>query len=261
MLCPNAFSLVCLFRFPEFVSLISIAKKFLEGGCGILGGERKEDRMKVCPECRTKNDDLTNFCKKCGLVLAGPAFKDKREKVLGNEKKSPWVLISLGVIAVVLGGVVFWILEAKTTTNPKIASQQKVMDRVNYSGQTIPMTDIVARVQNGKIVIPLEVVKEKKMVRFEYEGNGVKVPLLAYVTLAGRVVTAISMCEPCRSTRFHIQDQALVCNACNTEWSLETLKGISGGCMNYPPEVIPSTVEKDSILIEEKVVVGWKPRA
>ncbi|HUL22846.1 MAG TPA: DUF2318 domain-containing protein [Thermodesulfobacteriota bacterium] len=217
--------------------------------------------MKVCPECRTKNDDLTNFCKKCGLVLAGPAFKDKREKVLGNEKKSPWVLISLGVIAVVLGGVVFWILEAKTTTNPKIASQQKVMDRVNYSGQTIPMTDIVARVQNGKIVIPLEVVKEKKMVRFEYEGNGVKVPLLAYVTLAGRVVTAISMCEPCRSTRFHIQDQALVCNACNTEWSLETLKGISGGCMNYPPEVIPSTVEKDSILIEEKVVVGWKPRA
>ncbi|HVP79255.1 MAG TPA: DUF2318 domain-containing protein [Thermodesulfobacteriota bacterium] len=217
--------------------------------------------MKVCPECRTKNDDLTNFCKKCGLVLAGPAFKDKREKVLGNEKKSPWVLISLGVIVVVLGGVAFWILEAKTTTNPRIASQQKVMDRVNYSGQTIPMTDIVARVQNGKIVIPLEVVKEKKMVRFEYEGNGVKVPLLAYVTLAGKVVTAISMCEPCRSTRFHIQDQALVCNACNTEWSLETLKGISGGCMNYPPEVIPSTVERDSILIEEKVVVGWKPRA
>jgi hypothetical protein len=31
--------------------------------------------------------------------------------------------------------------------------------------------------------------------------------------------------------------------------------------MNYPPEVIPSTVEKDSVLIEEKVVLGWKPRA
>src|SRR3974390_3234103 len=93
------------------------------------GEKNKEDRMKVCPECQTKNDDLTNFCKKCGLLLAGPAFKDKREKVLGNRKKSPWVLISLGVIVVVLGGVAFWILEAKTTTNPKIASQQKVMDR------------------------------------------------------------------------------------------------------------------------------------
>jgi len=193
--------------------------------------------------------------------MAGFSFKDKREKVLGEKKKSPWFFISLIVIAIVLGGVVFWIIHGKTTANPKIASQQKVMDRVDYAGQTIPMTDIVAKVEKGKISIPLDLVKEKKMVRFEYEGNGVKIPLLAYVTLAGRVVTAISMCEPCRSTRFHIQDKALVCNACNTEWSLETLKGIRGGCMDYPPEVIPSAVEKDRVLIEEKVVLGWKPRA
>jgi len=217
--------------------------------------------MKVCPECRTKNDDLTNFCKKCGFLLASPAFKEKKEKVLGEKKKSPWGFISLGVIAVVLGGVAFWIIEARTTTNPQIASQQKVMDRVDYTGKTIRMTDIVAKVENGKISVPLDSIKENKMIRFEYEGNGVRIPLLAYITLAGRVVTAISMCEPCRSTRFHIQDQALVCNACNTEWSLETLKGMRGGCMNYPPEVIPSPVEKDRVLIQEKVVLGWKPRA
>ena len=192
--------------------------------------------------------------------MAGSSFKDKREKVLGEKKKSPWFFISLIVIAVVLGGVAFWIIHGKTTANPKIASQQKVMDRVDYAGQTISMTDIVAKVEKGKISIPVDLVKEKKVVRFEYEGNGVKIPLLAYVTLAGRVVTAISMCEPCRSTRFHIQDKTLVCNACNTEWNLETLKGISGGCMNYPPEVIPSVVEKDRVLIEEKVVLGWKPR-
>ncbi len=216
--------------------------------------------MKVCTECQTKNDDLTTFCKKCGLLLTGAAFTEKKEKVLGEKKKRSWGLISLGVIVVVLGGVAFWIIEAKTTTRSQIGSRQKVMDRVNYSGQTLPMTDIVAKVEDGKIAIPLDLVKEKKMVRFEYEGKGLKVPLLAYVTPAGRVVTAISMCEPCRSTRFHIQDQALVCNACNTEWNLETLKGIRGGCMNYPPEVIPSTVERDRILIEEGVVLGWKPR-
>jgi len=216
--------------------------------------------MKVCPQCQTKNDDASNSCKKCGFLMAGSNFKDKREKVLG-EKKSPRILISLIIIALLLGGGVFWLIQRKTTVNPKIASQQKVIERVDYSGQTIPMTDIGAKVENGKISIPLDVVKEKKMVRFEYEGKDVKIPLLAYVTLAGRVVTAISMCEPCRSTRFHIQDKALVCNACNTEWSLETLKGIKGGCMNYPPEVIPSTIEKDRILIEEKVVLDWKPRA
>ena len=188
------------------------------------------------------------------------SFKDKRERVLNERKRFPRILLALIIIALLLGGVTFWMMGRKTTANPKIASQQKVVEKVDYSGQTIPMTDIRAKVENGKISIPLDVVKEKKMVRFEYEGKGVKIPLLAYVTLAGRVVTAISMCEPCRSTRFHIQDKTLVCNACNTEWNLETLKGISGGCMNYPPEVIPSTIEKDRVLIEESVVLGWKPR-
>jgi len=217
--------------------------------------------MKLCPECRTKNEDASHFCGKCGFLLAGSLYQEMRERVLGEKKKMHSLFISLVVVIVLLGGVAFWIIEAKTTVNPKIASQRKVMDRVDYSGQTVPMTDIAARVENGKISIPLDLVKRKKMVRFEYEGNGVKIPLLAYVTPAGRVVTAISLCEPCRSTRFHIQDKVLVCNACNTEWSLETLKGVSGGCMNYPPEVIPNTVEGESVLIQEKSVLGWKPRA
>ena len=122
------------------------------------------------------------------------------------------------------------------------------------------MTDIQAKVEKGKISIPLDVVKEKKMVRFEYEDNGDKIPLLAYITQTGRVVTAVSMCEPCRSTRFHINDKKIVCNACATEWNLETLKGIQGGCLNYPPDVIPSTIEKDRIQIDEKIITQWKPR-
>jgi uncharacterized membrane protein len=122
------------------------------------------------------------------------------------------------------------------------------------------MVDIEAKVENGKISIPLDVVMEKKIVRFEYEGQGLKIPLLSYITLAGRVITAVSMCEPCRSTRFHIKDKTLVCNACNTEWNLDSLKGIRGGCIDYPPEVIPSTVEKGRVLIDEKVVLNWKPR-
>ncbi len=216
--------------------------------------------MKVCPECRTKNDDLDHFCKKCGFLLSNSSLKEKRDKVLA-EKKLPWMWVTFIAAVLALGGAAFWIIEGKTTTNPKIASQQKVMERVDYSGQTISMTDIVAKVESGKISIPLEVLKEKKIVRFEYEGGGVRVPLLAYVTSTGRVVTAVSICEPCRSTRFHIEEKAIVCNSCATEWDLETLKGIKGGCVNYPPAVIPSTVEKDRILIEEKAVLDWKPRA
>jgi uncharacterized protein len=215
--------------------------------------------MKTCPKCKKENDDSSRFCKECGDQLSGSSFQDKKEKILGQKKKAPWVLISLIVVAAVLAGVAYWVIAGGTKADNKIASQ-RVVQGVDYAGQTVQMTDIQAKVENGRISIPLDVVKEKKMVRFEYEGKGRKIPLLSYITLAGRVVTAVSMCEPCRSTRFHIKDKTLVCNACYTEWSLETLQGIKGGCMNYPPEVIPNTVENDHILIDEKIVLGWKPR-
>jgi len=217
--------------------------------------------MKACPKCQTKNQESSDFCKKCGFQLSGSSFQDKKEKVLG-EKKSKRVLIpiSLSVFAIVLIGVGYWIIEGNTGSNPKVSSQPKVSEKVDYAGQTVRMTDIQAKVKNGKISIPLELVKEKKMVYFQYEGNGKIVPLLAYITQSGRVVTAVSMCEPCRSTRFHINDKKIVCNACATEWNLETLKGIQGGCLNYPPDIIPNTMEKDRIQIDEKIVTQWKPR-
>jgi len=217
--------------------------------------------MKACPKCQTKNQDSNNFCKKCGFQLSGSSFQEKKEKVLGEKKRKHILIpISLAVLAMVLVGVGYWIIEGNTGNNPKVSSQPKVSDKVDYSGQTIRMTDIQAKVEKGKISIPLDVVKEKKMIRFEYQNNGFRMPLLAYITQSGRVVTAVSMCEPCRSTRFHINDKKIVCNACGTEWNLETLKGIQGGCLNYPPDVIPSMIEKDRIQIDEKNITQWKPR-
>ena len=215
--------------------------------------------MKKCPKCETKNEDSSNFCKTCGSTLSGSSFQDKRKKVLGEQKKGfPWMLVSLILVAFMLGGVAYWLI-GRESSPPKVLSQ-KVTGKSDYTGQTISMVDIQAKIGNGKITIPLDVVMENKIVRFEYEGHGLKIPLLSYITLAGRVVTAVSMCEPCRSTRFHIKDKTLVCNACYTEWGLDSLKGIRGGCMDYPPEVIPNTVEKGMVVIDEKVVLNWKPR-
>jgi uncharacterized membrane protein len=167
----------------------------------------------------------------------------------------------MAIFAVALAGIGYWILQGKTAADTRVSSQPKIGGSMDYTGQTVRMTDIQAKVGNGKISIPLNDVMEKRIVRFEYEGNGTTIPLLSYMTQAGKLVTAVSMCEPCRSTRFHIKEKTLVCNACYTEWNLETLKGIKGGCLNYPPEVIPSTIEKDRIVIDEKTVTQWKPRA
>ena len=219
--------------------------------------------MKACPKCQTKNQDSSQFCKKCGVKLSDSTFQDKKEKVLGEKKgKLSWGVVSLAVAAVVvLAGFAYWLIQRDNASpDPRVSSQPKVSGNVNYNGQKISMTDVPAKLENGKISIPVEAVLEKKIVRFEYEGNGTKIPLLSYVTQTGKLVTAVSMCEPCRSTRFHIRDKILVCNACGTEWNLETLKGIQGGCLNYPPDVIPSTIVKDKIQIDEKIVTQWKPR-
>jgi len=220
--------------------------------------------MKACPKCQTKNQDSSRFCKKCGVKLTGSTFEEKKEKVLLGEKgeKSYWKTVSLIAVAlIVLVGFTYWLIQrGSAAADPKIASQPKVAEKVDYVGQRINMTDVSAKVENGKISVPVETVLEKRMVRFDYESNGVKIPLLSYVTQTGKVITAVSMCEPCRSTRFHIKDKTLVCNACGTEWNLETLKGIQGGCLNYPPDVIPSTIVKKQIQIDEKTVAQWKPR-
>ena len=219
--------------------------------------------MKACPKCQTKNQESSRFCKKCGFQLSGSSFQDKKEKVLGEEKgKLSWRMLSLAAAAVVvLAGLTYWLVQrGDATSDPRVSSQPKVSGNLNYNGQKISMTDVSVKRENGKISIPVETVLEKKMVRFEYEGNGVRVPLLSYVTQTGKVITAVSMCEPCRSTRFHIKDKTLVCNACGTEWQLETLKGIRGGCLNYPPDIIPSTIEKGQIQIDERIITQWKPR-
>lgn len=218
--------------------------------------------MKACPKCQVKNQDSSRFCRKCGSSLSDATFQDKKQKVLGERKgKSYWVPVSLAIIAIALAGIGYWIIQGESTAaNPGISAQPKVSGKVDYTGQKIQMADIQAKVEKGKISIPLSEVMEKKMVRFEYQAKGVSVPLLSYVTQSGRIITAVSMCEPCKSTRFHIKDKTLVCNACYTEWDLENLKGIKGGCLNYPPDVIPSTIEQDRIIIDEKVVLGWKPR-
>ncbi len=105
--------------------------------------------MKPCPKCQTKNQDSNNFCKKCGSKLSGSSFEDKKEKVLGEKKRKPyWVLISLAVLAILLAGASYWIIDGNTGStgsNSKVSTQPKLNEKVDYAGQRIAMTDVQAR--------------------------------------------------------------------------------------------------------------------
>ncbi len=122
------------------------------------------------------------------------------------------------------------------------------------------MTDVKVVAAGGQIAFDLAAVKTSRLVYADYKANGKTVPLLAYTSPSGKVVAAVSVCEPCASTRFHLDGKLLVCNTCGTQWELETLKGVAGGCQKYPPQKLTGETKGDKVLVNEASVAGWKPR-
>jgi hypothetical protein len=114
----------------------------------------------------------------------------------------------------------------------------------------------VVSADTGKVTVPEEATENNKLVfvdvkldsttdEFMYLGRqiilntyreGDYLPLIIINTPQGKTIGGIRVCEPCSSFSFHIIDRKyLECDACGTKWDIETLQGISGGCMNYPP--------------------------
>lgn len=112
----------------------------------------------------------------------------------------------------------------------------------------------------GKVTISAEEVQTKRLVAWDYNQGNTKVPLIAYVTPSGAMKVAVRMCEPCNSTSFRVEGTQLVCNACGSRWELETSKGISGGCLGYPPDVLQTTLADGKLLVDEQTVSNWKRR-
>lgn len=217
-----------------------------------------------CSHCGKPMVQNANFCTHCGTTINGTELRQqlqhKREKVVGTEgPQKNW--IRTGIILGVLGLFGVWIYaNLPKRGNPIIASQPAVTAAATYSQAPQQMVDISVRTENGKIIIPLEVVQQRKFVAFSYNNPQNRVPLLAYVSGEGKVITAVSMCEPCNSQRFHIQENRLICNACGSSWELDNLDAISGGCAKFPPDAVPNITVNNEIQIEENIVARWQRR-
>ena len=103
-------------------------------------------------------------------------------------------------------------------------------------------------------------VKNKKIGAFDYQYGNTTVPLMAFVTAEGKLVTAVRLCEPCDSKNFRIEGTTIVCAKCGTTWDLNNLEGLSGNCQKFPPDPIASTLVGNEIHISEQTVRDWKIR-
>ena len=219
-----------------------------------------------CNKCGKAVKLNARFCPHCGARLPqanaqAHSHKNKRERVMRNEGGGMprYVMVIFGAaIVTVLGVLLSSILSSPT--NPAIESQPVVSSDISYSSTGLQMVDVGAKVVNRKITLPLDLVKKNQFVAFKYVDGSRTVPLLAYIAPDGKLVTAVSMCEPCRSTRFHIVGNKIVCNTCGTTWNLQSLQAVSGACGSYPPEVIPSRIVGKTVQIDVKTVADWQPR-
>src|SRR3972149_3687333 len=127
-----------------------------------------------CSNCGKPVLQDARFCTNCGAPITGaqPAkanWQNKREIVLGEQvTRKPNRLKTAIIIAVVLlfGGWLYTNLPKRT--NPIIEAQAVVDESATYSPSGQQMFDIPSKVENGKIVIPLDVVRERKFVAFNY---------------------------------------------------------------------------------------------
>lgn len=218
--------------------------------------------INFCPSCGNKISNNASFCPNCGKHLnANSSPNTKREKVLKGNKRSNKNAIYMAVVSILfVGALIFYITAKPSKAASIIEDQPKVTETVSYPLTRLDHLYSVALAENGKIILPLDVVKEKKFVKFDYIGANSNIPLLAYLTEDGKVVTAISICEPCDSKDFHIQGSNLICNSCGTTWNLNDLDAISGSCGKYPPDPIPSKIIENEIQIDENLVLGWARR-
>lgn len=189
--------------------------------------------------------------------------RTEKNQKFTQPKKSKAVLFSIvGLVAVIImiGSYVLFANNDSTSSSVKAAAD--IGQTMNYSqNDKLEQTIVESKVENGKaIVATLSTVKEKKFIWTEYKANGKRIPLTAFIQPDGKVMVAVSFCEPCKGETFHITGNQLVCNVCGTVWDLQTLKGVSGGCQTYPPEALTYSLNGDNLEIPQTVLDAWEPR-
>lgn len=186
---------------------------------------------------------------------------NKKEKFTQKKKsKAPLygAVIALGIV-LLAGGYMLGNQKSNTDTQAAAAVGQTVKYSANEKLQQVKVP--LPKIENGNVTVTsLTELKDKKFIWTEYKANGKRVPLTAIVKPNGKVVVAVSICEPCNGETFHISGDQIVCNVCGTTWDLDTFEGLSGGCQDYPPEILNYTQNGDNLEIQQSVLDAWKPR-
>ncbi len=210
--------------------------------CGRCGAEL---RGKFCTSCGRAFDEMV------------PPSEGTRSKAMSKRARMIYGTAAL-LLAIVF--LVIFTAHLPGGPNPTIAGQPEVAMASSFADVALTPAPIPVRISGGMITFPLSLLLEKKFVQFDYASEGTSVPLLAYISPEGKLVTSVRICEPCNSRTFRIEGTELACGNCETRWKLNNLEGLQGSCQKYPPEPIPSRLNGNVVEIDEHFVKNWKMR-
>jgi uncharacterized protein len=220
---------------------------------------------RYCTNCGIELKEGAKFCSECGTAAdaAGVSQPEKVQNTIRAQRAdtSPKAKrVILGLFALIILILVFIFINFLTVEeHGVIAGQATVGSGVDYANRTVEMIDIPSRVEDGFLVFSLDDVRRHELIKVEYQSATATVPVLAYISPKGRLVTAISISEPCNATRFTIIDNTIKCNNCPANWELSTMKALAC-CPNNPPDPIPSQVTGNEVRVAVTTLEQWRRR-
>lgn len=225
------------------------------------------DPHQICSHCNELVSKHAEFCSSCGSPVVVPTSKsntpDATEPAVRIRNAIGRRARFLYVGAAALLSAVFLYIFVESLPggeNPVIARQPVVSMPSMYSGQVFEQTTVSASVAQEHITFPLSELLDKRIVAFEFENGGTSIPLIAYISSEGKLVTGVRFCEPCNSKTFRIEGTELACGNCETRWVLNTLEGLQGACQKYPPQPLKSEIVGNQVRINTREIANWKTR-
>ncbi len=219
----------------------------------------------ICSQCGKELTASARFCPSCGTAVAPaetpePDRPAVQKNTSGNQISSK---LRIGLIAVFALIGIFLVVTLYNyiyfEEHDVIAAQPVVSDPVDYTDREIAMTDITGTVENGYLTFPLQKVLDHKLVRLEHQGPTAVIPVLAYISTRGKLVTSISISEPSNSSRFTIINNEIHNNNCPSHWELDSMRALAC-CGNNYPDPIPSEVREGKVMIAVSTIENWRRR-
>jgi hypothetical protein len=216
----------------------------------------------LCPQCGVEVNANAKFCRHCGRSLTEHTITPMRARTQSPKsdpmpKAKMFIVVLFGIIVLILFFIFYNYLTIEE--HGVISAQPTVGDGRFYENRTVEMVDITSHIRDGYLIFYLDDVFQHELVRVEYQSPTASIPVLSYISPKGKLVTAISISEPCNATRFTIIDGAIKCNNCNAQWEVGTMKALSC-CPNNYPDPINSDVIGNEVRISLSTLENWRRR-